>query len=154
MLGACRSVILQFHNGGQFLDGSSVKKLSLTHESCVVGVSESVSLRQDLLASNFIDLLEHISKDSPIIELTSNIPDCHFKRHLEANHTLVFSLVPIKDIRGVLVTGCLLIEWCNWDNADEIDDDKILVEVPKYTRYVEGQLQAGQSGGYLKQNGK
>ena len=57
-------------------------------------------------------------------------------------------------MRGVLVTGCLLIEWCNWDNADVIDDDKILIEVPKYTRYIEGQLHSGQSEGYLKQNGR
>lgn len=139
-MGADRASVLQFHNGGKFLDGSSVKKFSLTHESCVVGVSESMDLRQNLLASMFVEALEHLSKDDPTIEATSSLHDSHFKRHLEANHSLVFSLVPIKDIRGVLVIGFLLVEWCNWDNADAIDDDKVLIEIPQYARYVEGQL--------------
>lgn len=139
-MGADRACILQFHNGGKYLDGSSVKKFSLTHESCMVGVSESMSLRQNIPASTFVEALEHLSKDSPCIEATSNIKDSHFKRHLEANHTLVFSLVPVKDVRGVLTIGFLLVEWCNWDNADMIDDDKVLIEIPQYARYIEGQL--------------
>ena len=140
---ANRASICQFHNGGQFLDGSSAKQFSSTHESCVVGTSESVTLRQNLLASAFFDLLDHISKDSPVTEVTSNLNDSHFKRHLEANHTLVFSLTPIKDIKNVLVTGFLLVEWCNWDNADLIDDDQVLVEIPQYARYIESQLAMG-----------
>ena len=138
-MGADRALMCQFHNGGQFLDGSSAKKFSLTHESCVVGISESMHIRQNLLASAFVDLLDHISKDSSAVEATSNLNDSHFKRHLEANHTLVFSLVPIKDIRNVLVTGFLLVEWSNWDNADLIDDDQVLIEIPQYARYIEGQ---------------
>jgi len=137
---ADRASVLQFHNGGKFLDGSSVKKFSLTHESCVVGISESMALRQNILASTFVEALEHLSKDDPTIEATSNLHDSHFKRHLEANHTLVFSLVPIKDVRGVLTTGFLLVEWCNWDKAELINDDKILVEIPQYARHIEGQL--------------
>ena len=137
---ADRTSVLQFHNGGEFLDGSSVKKFSLTHESCVVGISESMALRQNILASMFVEALDHLSKNDPTVEATSNLHDSHFKRHLEANHTLIFSLVPIKDIKGVLTTGFLLVEWCNWDKAELIDDDKILVEIPQYTRYIEGQL--------------
>ena len=53
---------------------------------------------------------------------------------------MVFSLVPVKDVRGVLTIGFLLVEWCNWDNADMIDDDKVLIEIPQYARYIEGQL--------------
>tara|TARA_Y100000034_G_C6726197_1_gene321446 strand:+ start:60 stop:728 length:669 start_codon:yes stop_codon:yes gene_type:complete len=147
-LNADRGLIIQFHNGGQFLDGSSVKRFSLTHESCVVGTSESMGQRQNLLASTFTDLLDHLSKDSPVIEVTSNLSDSHFKRHLESNHTLVFSLVPIKDVRGVLVTGFLLVEWCNWDNADLIDDDKVMIDIPQYVRYIEGQLYSG--GGFKR----
>ena len=142
-VGADRSLLLQFHNGAQFLDGTSIKRFSLTHESCVVGVSETRNSRQDILISTFIEMLEHISIDKPTVNVTSDLPDCHFKRHLETNHTLVYSLIPIKDARGVLVLGCLLVEWCNWDNVDNIDDDKVLIEIPQYARYIESQLAMG-----------
>jgi len=148
-LNADRAIILQFHNGGEFLDGSSVKRFSLTHESCAVGISESMDSRHELLASTFVDMLDMLSEGKIALEATSNLPDCHFKRHLESNHTLVFLLVPVKDIRGVLIMGCLLVEWCSWDKADLIDDEKIAMEVPEYTRYIEGQLYTGG-----KNNGK
>jgi hypothetical protein len=140
---ADRALLLQFHNGAEFLDGTSIKRFSLTHESCVVGVSETRNSRQDIKISTFIEMLEHISLDKPTINVTSDLPDCHFKRHLETNHTLVYSLIPIKDVRGVLVLGCLLVEWCNWDNVDNIDDDKVLIEIPQYARYIESQLAMG-----------
>ncbi len=142
-LHADRAVILQFHNGGSFLDGSSMKKFSSTHESCSVGVSGTASVRAGLLASNYIDMLEHLSLNTPDIHATSSISDCQFRRHLESNHTLVYSMMPIKDVRGVSVMGCLLIEWCNWDRADLIDEDKVSVIIPEYTRHISGQLHTG-----------
>ena len=139
---ADRALIIRFHNGGKFLDGSSIKKFSLTHESCSIGISETRNSRQDILISTFIEMLDHIIHDDKpvVVEPTQDLPDCHFKRHLEANHTLAYSLVPIKDSRGVLILGCLLIEWCNWDKVDRIDDDQIMVDIPAYAGYIESQL--------------
>lgn len=139
---ADRVLVLRFHNGGKFLDGSSIKKFSLTHESCGIGISETRNSRQDVLISTFIEMLDHIIDDHKpvIVEATSDLSDCHFKRHLESNHTLAYSLVPIKDTRGVLILGCLLVEWCNWDKVDRIDDDQILIDVPAYAGYIESQL--------------
>lgn len=140
--GADRSLVIRFHNGGKFLDGSSIKKFSLTHESCSIGISETRDSRQDILISTFIEMLDCIIDDHKpvIVEPTQDLPDCHFKRHLEANHTLAYSLVPIKDTRGVLILGCLLVEWCNWDKVDRIDDDQIMVDIPAYAGYIESQL--------------
>ncbi len=139
-LGAERAAVLQFHNGGNFLDGSSMKKFSLTHESCVVGVSESMGSRQNLQVTAFMEMLEILSRDQASVEITSSLPDCHLKRHLEANHTLVYSMLPLKNARGVLTVGCLLVEWCNWDKADELDDDLVTLEMPQFARYIEGQM--------------
>jgi hypothetical protein len=139
---ADRALIIRFHNGGKFLDGSSIKKFSLTHESCSIGISETRNSRQDILISTFIEMLDHVIHEQQvvIVEPTNDLPDCHFKRHLEANHTLAYSLVPIKDTRGVLILGCLLVEWCNWDKVDRIDDDQIMVDIPSYAGYIESQL--------------
>ena len=46
-----RSQIVQFHNGGEFLDGISMKKMSLTHESLEKGVSSEMGIKKDLLLS-------------------------------------------------------------------------------------------------------
>jgi hypothetical protein len=141
-LDADRAVILQFHNGGNFLDGSSIKRFSLSHESVIVGTTESINTRQNNQISNYVEMLDMLSKeeiDSSIV-MTSDMRDCHFKRHLESNHTLVFSIHPLKDSRGVLTTGALLVEWCTWDQADKIDDEKVTVTIKDFGRYLESQL--------------
>ncbi len=140
---ADRAVVLQFHNGGNFLDGSSIKRFSLTHESCVVGTSESMTSRRDNQASTFVEMLDHLSKNTAVVEATADLPDCHLKRHFESNHTILWAMVPLKDARGVLTSGALLVEWCSWDSADKIKDDVVLREVTDYARYVEGQLIQG-----------
>ena len=48
-----RTQLIQFHNGGQFLDGMSMKRLSLTHESLANGVAGDQRRSQDLLMSMF-----------------------------------------------------------------------------------------------------
>ncbi len=37
-----RCLIFQFHNGGSFADGSSIKRFSVTHESVSVGVESMI----------------------------------------------------------------------------------------------------------------
>lgn len=145
-LSAERSSVIQFHNGGNFLDGSSMKRFSLTHESCMVGTSESMGSRQNLQCTAFVEMLDLLSKEKAVPELTSDLTDGHFKRHLESNHTLIFCMTPLKDARGVLTIGCILTEWCTWDKAEEIDEEKIMVELPQFTRYIEGQLLSGAHG--------
>ena len=140
-LSADRAVVLQFHNGGEFMDGTSMKKMSSTHESCQMGVSETIGNRKDVLLSPFVEMLDIISDGrGSRIESTSNLPDCHFKRHLESNHTLVFSIYPIKGVKNLVISGALLLEWCNWDRADMIDDDEVSTIIPQTVRYIEGQL--------------
>lgn len=143
--GGSRSWVMQFHNGGNFLDGTSIKRFSLTHESCSVGCSETVSSRQNLQASTFVELLDILTdgESDGSASLTSDLPDCHLKRHLEANHTLLYSIVPLKDARGLLTVGALCVEWCDWDSADEIDDEILGINMKLYAKYVSGQLLEG-----------
>lgn len=139
-LNADRALIMQFHNGGEYMDGTSMKRVSVTHESCCMGVSETFDKRRELLLSNFIEMLNFVPVDKAIVEATSNLSDCHFKRQLESNHTLVFCIYPIKGMKSLTTSGFMLIEWCNWDKADLIDDDVVKIELPQSTRYIEGEL--------------
>jgi hypothetical protein len=52
-----RAQIVQFHNGEYFMDGISMKKLSLTHESLSKGVSEEAGKTTNILISLFTPLM-------------------------------------------------------------------------------------------------
>ena len=139
---AGRAQVVQFHNGGKFIDGSSMKRFSLTHESCRSGVSETRHTRQDVILTMFGEMLEIVTADEGTPILTSNLPDCHFKRHLEANSVILFSLVPIRNANGMNVIGCLSIEWCSWVKADAVQDEDIVPMVKEKRRYIEAELAA------------
>jgi len=140
VLGACRSVILQFHNGGQFLDGTSIKRFSLTHESCRTGVSETRQTRQDVMLTMFGEMLELVTTSNPCPILTSTLPDCHWKRHLESNSVIMFSLIPLRNANGMNIIGCLSLEWCSWLKADAVDEEDASVLMEEKRRYIEAEL--------------
>ena len=58
-----RTQVVQFHNGGHFLDGISMKKMSLTHESLANGCSSEMETKRDLLMSLCLEGLELLRQD-------------------------------------------------------------------------------------------
>ena len=137
---AARCQVMQFHNGGQFLDGSSIKRFSLTHESCRTGVSETRQTRQDVMLTMFGEMLELVTTNDPIPILTSNLPDCHWKRHLELNNVIMFSLIPLRNSNGINIIGFLSLEWCSWMKADAVDSEDITIMIEEKRRYIEAEL--------------
>jgi hypothetical protein len=137
---AARAQVMQFHNGGKFLDGTAMKRFSLTHESCRTGVSETRDSRQDIILTMFGEMLETVTSNEPTPVLTSSLPDCHFKRHLEANSVVMFSVVPIRNASGMSIIGCLSMEWCSWMKADEVIFEDIIPIMKEKRRYIEAEL--------------
>jgi len=137
---AARCQVVQFHNGGQFLDGTSIKRFSLTHESCKTGVSETRQTRQDVMLTMFGEMLELVTKNNPLPLLTSNLPDCHWKRHLESNNVVMFSLIPLRSANSMNIIGCLSLEWCSWMKADAVDEEDVSAMIEEKRRYVEAEL--------------
>ena len=137
---AARAQVLQFHNGGKFLDGTAMKRFSLTHESCRTGVSETRDSRQDIILTMFGEMLETVTANEPTPILTSKLADCHYKRHLEANSVVMFSLVPIRNASGMSIIGCLSMEWCSWLKADAVIDDDVVPMMKEKRRYIEAEL--------------
>ena len=56
------------------------------------------------------------------------MPESNFKRFLDYNHVLVFSMVPIRDELGTLTVGYISSEWCSWTKADEINEDVVTIQ--------------------------
>jgi hypothetical protein len=137
---AARCQVMQFHNGGQFLDGSSIKRFSLTHESCRTGISETRHDRQDVMLTMFGEMLELITTNNPTPILTSDLPDCHWKRHLESNNVIMFSLISLRNSNGMNIIGCLSLEWCSWLKADAVDEEDIRALMQEKRRYIEAEL--------------
>jgi len=139
---SARTQILQFHNGGTFLDGTAMKRFSLTHESCRSGVSETRQDRQDVLLTMFAEMLDFVTANDATPFLVSHLPDCHYKRHLESNNVVLFSLMPIRNASGLSVIGCLSIEWCSWMKADEVIEEDVVTMSEEKRRYIEAELAA------------
>ena len=69
-LNADRVQLAQFHNGGKFLEGTPMKRFSVTHESCRPGVSmESVNLH-NILISLFWCIVAILKENNGRVRLT------------------------------------------------------------------------------------
>jgi len=86
-----RAQIVQFHNGGEFLDGISMKKMSLTHESLDKGVSSELSNKQDILLSLCIDGLNLLLKDEPIMYIVEDMKDSWCKQFYQSSNIITFA---------------------------------------------------------------
>ena len=140
ILDSCRAIVCHFHNGGEFLDGTSMKKFSLTHESTNPGVTGVRSDSQDVLLSLFVDMLEHVVRNDPKPILVASLPDCHWKRTLESQQVVLFTLVPLYDVSGAVITGFMCVEWCSLSKADGVNDEVGAFEVKEKSRLIQVEL--------------
>ena len=121
MLDCARSQLVQFHNSGHFLDGISMKKSSLTHESVQRSIVAEGTKKQDLILSMFLPVLSAVKEDDAKIRMVSSLEDSYAKHFLESSNVVSFSILPIKT--GGIVSGYVMVQWCSWEKADEIDSE-------------------------------
>jgi len=76
-IGATRVYISKFHNGEEYFDGTAIKKVSKTHETCERGVSHEFMSYQNVLTSLIPEAMEVIStskkKNQPIMKCTKSL---------------------------------------------------------------------------------
>lgn len=120
---ACRTKLFQYHNGSSFANGNSMKKMSMTHESCHPGMVPTFRGTSDQMLSLFVDMLELAHKDKPVLVEVNRMPDSYFKSYLQSNHVLMFSILPVKNIKENEI-GCIICEWCAWAFIDNIEETR------------------------------
>ncbi len=140
-----RTCLLQFHNGGTYLDGSGIKKFSLTHESSDLGVSETSKDRQNLLMTQYLDLLGELSEKDPYPRLVFEMSDSVFKRHLESTGTEIFSAYPVKSMKTGNTVGLILSEWTDHSKIESLSDEDICYTIEECVRKVEPHLRGGKN---------
>ena len=139
-----RSQLVQFHNTGHFLDGISMKKMSLTHESLEKGVSSEMPIKRDLLLSMCIDGLNLLLKDDPQLHMVSELEDSWCKQFMENSNVVAFSFLPLR--RQGMVIGYVMTQWCSWTKTDLIHEEEMVAEMTDARNLIEIQLEQEVAG--------
>ena len=79
-------------------------------------------------------------KNDPKPILVASLPDCHWKRTLESQQVVLFTLVPLYDVSGAVITGFMCVEWCSLSKADGVNDDVVAFEVKEKSRLIQVEL--------------
>jgi hypothetical protein len=106
-----RASIIQFHNGEYTMDGISMRKFSVTHESTYKGYTSQVNKLKSSLCSMFIPLLNHVVENKNLVYSTLALPESFVKSFFEDENICNYACLPIKN-KGANV-GFILIQWHN-----------------------------------------
>ena len=118
-----RTQIVQFHNTGEFLDGISMKKMSLTHESLASGTSSEMPLKKDLLLSLCVEGLTLLKEDKPELYIVDQLDDSWCKKFMQASNVIAFSFLPLRKGNGII--GYIMCQWCSWSKTDNIEEKEM-----------------------------
>ena len=122
---ASRCLVFQFHNGGSFADGTSIKRFSVTHESCDSGVTSMILESQDVLLTRYMELVKTLEDSSNKILRVSALAPSAFRSGLEINSVEYFSISPLKCLDGLTPLGFVCCHWCSADELDTIEKEGI-----------------------------
>lgn len=130
---ASRVSLTQFHNGGKFADGSSMRRMSISHQSCDPKIGSTMQFRQDVLVSRFVEIIQQLRENSPNIRTTDSLFESNTKKFYELHDTMAFSILPLFCNDSLVVYGYITIEWCELDVLDHIDESNVKTEF-EYSR--------------------
>ena len=103
-MGADRSYIMQFHNGGYYVSGKSQQKFSCTHEVSSAGTSRECQDSQNHLISNYHNYICNIMTNQEYCyEDSSEIEDHAFKNVIMSKGVLSIYNIPLKTLEGKVI---------------------------------------------------
>lgn len=122
---ASRSLIFQFHNGGKFADGTSIKRFSVTHESCANGVPSMMLESQDVLLTRYMEMIDILDKKNNEMICVNSLPHCSLRSTLEINNVVYFCVSELKCEDSLTPMGFVCCHWCDIDDLDRLHDEEI-----------------------------
>jgi len=135
---SARTQVIQLHNGEYFMDGVSMRKFSVTHESLERGIDSCATRMHAVLCSLFIPLLTLVLENSAKIQYVTDLKDSYFKQFFESRNIEAFSVLPLKVKNQI--TGFLLVQWCNSKKIDDIEPVFVSHQVEKIRNAIQVQL--------------
>jgi hypothetical protein len=97
-----RASIFQFHNGGKFFQGRSMKKFSMTYEAVAPGFEKIKRFQQNILTSEYPRWVNRMLSDKCFITNPSDM-DFKDKKELEKLGIIQFVTVPIYCLNNNLI---------------------------------------------------
>lgn len=98
-----RGAIYQFHNGGKFFNGVSMKKYSLTHESTSPGIARVKEASQNVFVTEHPTMMKLIS-ENVIFSMEIEDPRLDYIRdRLEEQGIVQIITVPIRSLNNILL---------------------------------------------------
>lgn len=134
---AARAQLIQFHNGEYFMDGVSMKKLSLTHESLSKGVSAGGERLHGLLLSLFTPLIGKVLDDVAVLHHTKQEKDSFFKNFFLAESVDSYMVLPIK--HSGVISGYIIVQWCSPAKTKSVE--KKIEEITEIVLETRNQIQ-------------
>ena len=112
--------IYQFHNGGKFFQGKSIKKFSMTYESVAPGYQKTKRMKQNILATDHPKWISAMLKTDYFSVITENLEQKD-RTELMSMGIRQAVIIPIMSLNGNLIG---FIEGCNISKVDEEIDSK------------------------------
>ena len=96
-----RVSICQFHNGGKFFNGRSMKKFTMTYESVAPGIEKVKRKYQNILVSEFPKMVSALlEKDFFIVDEYNSYEYPQMWREMQLNGIVQAIKIPIRGLRG------------------------------------------------------
>jgi Fe2+ transport system protein B len=135
---AARAQIIQFHNGEYFMDGVSMKKMSLTHESLRSGISAEVHQKKDVLISAYIDFIRSILDNKHRFEIVGAMKESYQKQLFIASNVVAYMAIPLQS-KGVNI-GYVIVHWCSDEKVEKVQEEPASNEMKYAKDRIEVQL--------------
>lgn len=144
VLDAKRTQVGQFHNGGNFLDGSPVKRFSVSHESVVEQGTHVAFQMQGVLLSLFWDVVPLLQENDASGRQVEDLTDCYFKSALINTRVYAFGLLPLRKwhpkSRKSQIIGYVLVEWGEQKSYEAQSERHIRTQLRNARTVIEGQM--------------
>lgn len=144
VLSAERAQVGQFHNGGDYLDGSPVKRFSVSYESFQRGSEPMAPSMQGVLISLFWDVVPILRDNKAVGRIVSDQPEGYFRSLLENGTVYAFAALPLRKwhakSKKSQIIGYVLVEWGTKDEYEAQTATHIRAQLRSTRTVIEAQL--------------
>jgi hypothetical protein len=144
VLSAERAQVGQFHNGGDYLDGSPVKRFSVSYESFRSGSQPMAPQMQGVLLSLFWDVVPVLRDNKAVGRLVAEQDEGYFRSLLENGTVYAFAALPLRKwhakSKKSQIIGYVLVEWGTQEDYEAQSDSHIRSQLRSTRTVIESQL--------------
>ena len=134
-----RASVMQFHNGEYYMDGISMRKFSVSHESSHKGYTSQAFKFKNTLCSLFIPLITKVLENRPLIYSVEALPENSYVKHFfEDEFTSHFACLPLKN-KNINV-GFILVQWHKDYAPDLVQEQNLMNHFEEVRGSIELQL--------------